>query len=80
LQKMRDAVLEKQENEASLKQSSEREFRQKMGSGYDYPKVVMKHSSGFKPKPELTRYGEVYYEARSISTRPIYGIYRRRAE
>lgn len=64
---MRDAVLEKQA-EASLKQRQRERVQPKMGKlDIDYQKL---HDAFFKfqTKPELTRYGEVYYEGKEYET------------
>lgn len=64
---MRDAVLEKQ-NEASLKQRQRERVQPKMGKlDIDYQKLYeafFRHQT----KPELTRYGEVYYEGKEYET------------
>lgn len=64
---MRDAVLEKQ-NEASLKQKQRERVQPKMGKlDIDYQKLYeafFRHQT----KPELTRYGEVYYEGKEYET------------
>ena len=64
---MRDAVLEKQ-NEASLKQRQRERVQPKMGKlDIDYQKLYeafFRHQT----KPELTRYGEVYYEGKEFET------------
>lgn len=64
---MRDAVLEKQ-NEASLKQKQRERVQPKMGRlDIDYQKLYeafFRHQT----KPELTRYGEVYYEGKEYET------------
>ncbi|KPI40558.1 Pre-mRNA-splicing factor [Cyphellophora attinorum] len=64
---MRDAVLEKQ-NEASLKQKQRERVQPKMGKlDIDYQKLYeafFRHQT----KPELTRYGEVYYEGKEFET------------
>jgi splicing factor 3B subunit 2 len=64
---MRDAVLEKQ-NEASLKQKQRERVQPKMGKlDIDYQKL---YEAFFvrQTKPELTRYGEVYYEGKEYET------------
>jgi len=64
---MRDAVLEKQDN-ASLKQKQRERVQPKMGKlDIDYQKLYeafFRHQT----KPELTRYGEVYYEGKEYET------------
>ncbi|KAI7259813.1 DUF382-domain-containing protein [Hortaea werneckii] len=64
---MRDAVLEKQQ-EASLKQKSRERVQPKMGRlDIDYQKL---YEAFFRrqTKPQLTRYGEVYYEGKEYET------------
>ena len=64
---MRDAVLEKQ-NEASLKQKQRERVQPKMGKlDIDYQKLYDAFFR-FQTKPELTRYGEVYYEGKEFET------------
>ena len=64
---MRDAVLEKQEN-ASLKQRQRERVQPKMGKlDIDYQKLYEAFFR-FQTKPELTRYGEVYYEGKEYET------------
>ncbi|KAK5105916.1 hypothetical protein LTS08_000030 [Lithohypha guttulata] len=64
---MRDAVLEKQ-NEASLKQQQRARVQPKMGKlDIDYQKLYEAFFK-FQTKPELTRYGEVYYEGKEYET------------
>jgi splicing factor 3B subunit 2 len=64
---MRDAVLEKQ-NEASLKQKQRERVQPKMGRlDIDYQKLYEAFFR-FQTKPELTRYGEVYYEGKEFET------------
>jgi len=64
---MRDAVLEKQ-NEASLKQKQRERVQPKMGKlDIDYQKLYEAFFR-FQTKPELTRYGEVYYEGKEYET------------
>lgn len=67
ISEMRDAVLEKQ-NEASLKQRQRERVQPKMGKlDIDYQKLYeafFRHQT----KPELTRYGEVYYEGKEHET------------
>ncbi|KAG9242180.1 hypothetical protein BJ878DRAFT_544511 [Calycina marina] len=64
---MRDAVLEKQAD-ASLKQKQRERVQPKMGKlDIDYQKLYeafFRHQT----KPELTRYGEVYYEGKEYET------------
>ena len=64
---MRDAVLEKQDS-ASLKQRQRERVQPKMGKlDIDYQKLYeafFRHQT----KPELTRYGEVYYEGKEYET------------
>jgi splicing factor 3B subunit 2 len=64
---MRDAVLEKQDS-ASLKQKQRERVQPKMGKlDIDYQKL---YEAFFirQTKPELTRYGEVYYEGKEYET------------
>lgn len=64
---MRDAVLEKQA-EASLKQRQRERVAPKMGKlDIDYQKL---YEAFFRrqTKPQLTRYGEVYYEGKEYET------------
>lgn len=67
ISEMRDAVLEK-ESEKSLKQKQRDRVQPKMGKlDIDYQKLYeafFKHQT----KPELTRYGEVYYEGKEYET------------
>lgn len=64
---MRDAVLEKQES-ASLKQKQRERVQPKMGKlDIDYQKLYEAFFR-FQTKPELTRYGEVYYEGKEHET------------
>ncbi|TQS37022.1 hypothetical protein Golomagni_02515 [Golovinomyces magnicellulatus] len=64
---MRDAVLEKQ-NEATLKQKQRERVQPKMGKlDIDYQKLYEAFFR-FQTKPELTRYGEVYYEGKEYET------------
>ena len=64
---MRDAVLEKQ-NEATLKQKQRERVAPKMGKlDIDYQKLYEAFFR-FQTKPELTRYGEVYYEGKEYET------------
>ncbi|KAJ2897628.1 splicing factor [Zalerion maritima] len=60
---MRDAVLEKQEQQ-TLKQKQRERVNPKMGRlDIDYQKLYDAFFR-FQTKPELTRYGEVYYEGK----------------
>ena len=64
---MRDAVLEKQA-EASLKQKQRERVQPKMGKlDIDYQRLYEAFFR-FQTKPELTRYGEVYYEGKEHET------------
>ncbi|KAF2672495.1 DUF382-domain-containing protein [Microthyrium microscopicum] len=64
---MRDAVLEKQA-EQSLKQKQRERVQPKMGKlDIDYQKLYEAFFK-FQTKPELTRYGEVYYEGKEYET------------
>jgi splicing factor 3B subunit 2 len=64
---MRDAVLEKQA-EQSLKQQQRARVQPKMGKlDVDYQKLYEAFFK-FQTKPELTRYGEVYYEGKEYET------------
>ena len=64
---MRDAVLEKQD-QASLKQRQRERVQPKMGKlDIDYQKLYEAFFR-FQTKPELTRYGEVYYEGKEFET------------
>ena len=64
---MRDAVLEKQEN-ATLKQKQRERVQGKTGKlDIDYQKLYDAFFK-FQTKPELTRYGEVYYEGKEFET------------
>lgn len=64
---MRDAVLEKQA-ETSLKQRQRERVQPKMGKlDIDYQKLYEAFFR-FQTKPELTRYGEVYYEGKEYET------------
>lgn len=64
---MRDAVLEKQEQQ-SLKQKQRERVQPKMGKlDIDYQKLYEAFFR-FQTKPELTRYGEVYYEGKEYET------------
>ena len=67
ISEMRDAVLEKQE-QASLKQKTRERVAPKMGKlDIDYQKLYEAFFR-FQTKPELTRYGEVYYEGKEYET------------
>ncbi|MCJ1439924.1 MAG: hypothetical protein MMC23_000405 [Stictis urceolatum] len=64
---MRDAVLEKQD-QASLKQKQRERVQGKLGKlDIDYQKLYEAFFR-FQTKPELTRYGEVYYEGKEYET------------
>ena len=64
---MRNAVLEKQD-QASLKQKQRERVQPKMGKlDIDYQKLYEAFFR-FQTKPELTRYGEVYYEGKEYET------------
>ncbi|PGH10960.1 hypothetical protein AJ80_07317 [Polytolypa hystricis UAMH7299] len=64
---MRDAVLEKQDQQ-SLKQKQRERVAPKMGKlDIDYQKLYEAFFR-FQTKPELTRYGEVYYEGKEYET------------
>lgn len=64
---MRDAVLEKQAD-ASLKQKQRERVQPKMGKlDIDYQKLYEAFFR-FQTKPDLTRYGEVYYEGKEYET------------
>ncbi|KAH0839253.1 hypothetical protein AYO21_05669 [Fonsecaea monophora] len=64
---MRDAILEKQEN-ATLKQKQRERVQGKTGKlDIDYQKLYDAFFR-FQTKPELTRYGEVYYEGKEFET------------
>nr|POF11409.1 pre-mrna-splicing factor [Quercus suber] len=67
ISEMRDAVLEKEE-EAGLKAKSRARVQPKMGKlDIDYQKL---YEAFFRrqTKPQLTRYGEVYYEGKEYET------------
>ncbi|KAF2427121.1 DUF382-domain-containing protein [Tothia fuscella] len=67
ISEMRDAVLEKQA-EQSLKQKQRERVQPKMGKlDVDYQKLYEAFFR-FQTKPELTRYGEVYYEGKEYET------------
>lgn len=64
---MRDAILEKQEA-ASLKQRARERVQPKMGKlDIDYQRLYEAFFR-YQTKPELTRYGEVYYEGKEFET------------
>lgn len=64
---MRDAVLEKQDQQ-SLKQKQRERVQGKLGKlDIDYQKLYEAFFR-FQTKPELTRYGEVYYEGKEYET------------
>lgn len=64
---MRDAALEKQE-QSTLKQKQRERVQPKMGRlDIDYQKLYEAFFQ-FQTKPELTRYGEVYYEGKEFET------------
>lgn len=64
---MRDAVLEKQDN-ATLKQKQRERVQPKMGKlDIDYQRLYEAFFR-FQTKPELTRFGEVYYEGKEYET------------
>jgi splicing factor 3B subunit 2 len=64
---MRDAILEKQE-QATLKQKQRERVQGKTGKlDIDYQKLYDAFFR-FQTKPELTRYGEVYYEGKEFET------------
>ncbi|KAL2013433.1 hypothetical protein VTN00DRAFT_958 [Thermoascus crustaceus] len=64
---MRDAALEKQD-QATLKQKQRERVQPKMGRlDIDYQKLYEAFFR-FQTKPELTRYGEVYYEGKEYET------------
>ena len=64
---MRDAALEKQE-QSSLKQKQRERVQPKMGRlDIDYQKLYEAFFR-FQTKPELTRYGEIYYEGKEHET------------
>ncbi|GFF43139.1 pre-mRNA-splicing factor sap145 [Aspergillus udagawae] len=67
ISEMRDAALEKQE-QATLKQRQRERVQPKMGRlDIDYQKLYEAFFR-FQTKPELTRYGEVYYEGKEYET------------
>jgi splicing factor 3B subunit 2 len=64
---MRDAVLEKQ-NDQTLKQRQRERVNPKMGKlDIDYQRLYEAFFR-FQTKPELTRFGEVYYEGKEFET------------
>ncbi|KAJ5176450.1 uncharacterized protein N7482_002327 [Penicillium canariense] len=64
---MRDAALEKQE-QSTLKQKQRERVQPKMGRlDIDYQKLYEAFFR-FQTKPELTRYGEIYYEGKEYET------------
>ncbi|KAJ5495607.1 Pre-mRNA-splicing factor [Penicillium diatomitis] len=64
---MRDAALEKQE-QSTLKQKQRERVQPKMGRlDIDYQKLYEAFFR-FQTKPELTRYGEIYYEGKEHET------------
>ncbi|EXJ88086.1 hypothetical protein A1O1_05014 [Capronia coronata CBS 617.96] len=64
---MRDAALEKQD-QASLKQKQRERVQGKLGKlDIDYQKLYEAFFR-FQTKPELTRFGEVYYEGKEFET------------
>lgn len=67
ISEMRDAVLEKQD-QSTLKQKQRERVQPKMGKlDIDYQKLYEAFFR-FQDKPELTRYGEVYYEGKEYET------------
>ncbi|PWY68036.1 splicing factor 3b, subunit 2, 145kD [Aspergillus heteromorphus CBS 117.55] len=67
ISEMRDAALEKQE-QSTLKQKQRERVQPKMGRlDIDYQKLYEAFFR-FQTKPELTRYGEVYYEGKEYET------------
>ncbi|KAI0181551.1 DUF382-domain-containing protein [Hypoxylon sp. FL1284] len=67
ISEMRDAVLEKQA-EQSLKQKQRERVQPKMGKlDIDYQKLYDAFFR-FQSKPQLTRFGEVYYEGKEYET------------
>lgn len=64
---MRDAVLEKQDQQ-TLRQKQRERVQGKLGKlDIDYQKLYEAFFR-FQTKPELTRYGEVYYEGKEFET------------
>lgn len=67
ISEMRDAALEKQE-QSTLKQKQRERVQPKMGKlDVDYQKLYEAFFR-FQTKPELTRYGEIYYEGKEYET------------
>lgn len=67
ISEMRDAALDKQE-QSSLKQKQRERVQPKMGRlDIDYQKLYEAFFR-FQTKPELTRYGEIYYEGKEYET------------
>ncbi|PYH98339.1 splicing factor 3b, subunit 2 [Aspergillus ellipticus CBS 707.79] len=67
ISEMRDAALEKQE-QSTMKQKQRERVQPKMGRlDIDYQKLYEAFFR-FQTKPELTRYGEVYYEGKEYET------------
>ncbi|KAJ5105135.1 hypothetical protein NUU61_002482 [Penicillium alfredii] len=67
ISEMRDAALEKQE-QSTLKQKQRERVQPKMGRlDIDYQKLYEAFFR-FQTKPELTRYGEIYYEGKEYET------------
>lgn len=67
ISEMRDAALEKQE-QSTLKQKTRERVQPKIGRlDIDYQKLYEAFFR-FQTKPELTRYGEVYYEGKEYET------------
>ncbi|KAJ5775964.1 uncharacterized protein N7511_000975 [Penicillium nucicola] len=67
ISEMRDAALDKQE-QSSLKQKQRERVQPKMGKlDIDYQKLYEAFFR-FQTKPELTRYGEIYYEGKEYET------------
>lgn len=67
ISEMRDAALEKQE-QATLKQKTRERVQPKIGRlDIDYQKLYEAFFR-FQTKPELTRYGEIYYEGKEYET------------
>ncbi|KAJ5095172.1 hypothetical protein N7532_007463 [Penicillium argentinense] len=67
ISEMRDAALDKQE-QSSLKQKQRERVQPKMGKlDIDYQKLYEAFFR-FQTKPELTRYGEIYYEGKEFET------------
>jgi splicing factor 3B subunit 2 len=67
ISEMRDAALDKQE-QSTLKQKQRERVQPKMGKlDIDYQKLYEAFFR-FQTKPELTRYGEIYYEGKEYET------------